>query len=148
MEGFGGFHRNQAYGCYLAAVAFASAGSGLHHKICHVLGGRFDLPHAATHAIVLPYVLAFNAPAAPDAAIRIAGALGAADARDRPAGRGAEPARAAGAEGRRPAARRTCPRRSRAVLPAVPPADPRPVDAGALTRLLRAAWAGGATRGS
>ncbi|MDV8079752.1 iron-containing alcohol dehydrogenase [Rhodococcus sp. IEGM 1370] len=28
------------YGAYLAAVAFASAGSGLHHKICHVLGGR------------------------------------------------------------------------------------------------------------
>ena len=34
------------YGAYLSAVAFASAGSGLHHKICHVLGGMFDLPHA------------------------------------------------------------------------------------------------------
>jgi hypothetical protein len=56
------------YGCYLAAVAFASAGSGLHHRICHVLGGRFGLPHAATHAIVLPYVVAYNAVAAPDAA--------------------------------------------------------------------------------
>ena len=40
--------RDQAlYGAYLAAVAFASAGSGLHHKICHVLGGAFNLPHAA-----------------------------------------------------------------------------------------------------
>ena len=48
------------------AVAFASAGSGLHHKICHVLGGMFDLPHAETHAVVLPYVLALNAPAVPD----------------------------------------------------------------------------------
>ena len=47
--------------------SFASAGSGLHHKICHVLGGTFNLPHAQTHATVLPYVLAFNAPAAPDA---------------------------------------------------------------------------------
>ena len=55
------------YGAYLSAVAFASAGSGLHHKICHVLGGTFDLPHAQTHAMVLPYVLAFNAPAAPAA---------------------------------------------------------------------------------
>jgi maleylacetate reductase len=45
---------------YLAATAFASAGSGLHHKLCHVLGGSCDLPHAETHAVVLPYVLAFN----------------------------------------------------------------------------------------
>ncbi|WP_262103869.1 maleylacetate reductase [Arthrobacter sp. Marseille-P9274] len=63
------------YGAYLAAVAFASAGSGLHHKICHVLGGTFNMPHAETHATVLPYVLAFNGPAAPDAAARLAGAL-------------------------------------------------------------------------
>lgn len=68
------------YGAYLSAVAFASAGSGLHHKICHVLGGKFDLPHAQTHAVVLPYVLAFNAPAAPEASERIASALGGTDA--------------------------------------------------------------------
>jgi alcohol dehydrogenase class IV len=65
------------YGAYLAAVAFASAGSGLHHKICHVLGGMFDLPHAETHAVVLPYVLALNAPAVPDLDRRMAAALGA-----------------------------------------------------------------------
>ncbi|NGO09902.1 maleylacetate reductase [Streptomyces sp. HC44] len=65
------------YGAYLAAVAFASAGSGMHHKICHVLGGMFNLPHAQTHAVVLPYVLAFNAPHAPEAEARIAEALGA-----------------------------------------------------------------------
>lgn len=65
------------YGAYLAAVAFASAGSGMHHKICHVLGGRFDLPHAQTHTAVLPHVLAFNAPHAPHAAKRIADAFGA-----------------------------------------------------------------------
>ncbi|ACL42525.1 iron-containing alcohol dehydrogenase (plasmid) [Pseudarthrobacter chlorophenolicus A6] len=68
------------YGAYLSAVAFSSAGSGLHHKICHVLGGAYDLPHAQTHATVLPYVLAFNAPAAPEAASRIATALGHSDA--------------------------------------------------------------------
>jgi maleylacetate reductase len=60
------------YGAYLAAVAFASAGSGLHHKICHVLGGMFDLPHAETHAVVLPYVVALNAPAVPDLDRRMA----------------------------------------------------------------------------
>lgn len=64
------------YGAYLAAAAFASAGSGLHHKICHVLGGMFNLPHAETHAIVLPYVLAFNGPHAPEAERRIARAFG------------------------------------------------------------------------
>ena len=50
------------YAAYLSATAFASAGSGLHHKICHVLGGKYNLPHAQTHATVLPYVLAFNGP--------------------------------------------------------------------------------------
>ena len=64
------------YGAYLAGTAFAVTGSGLHHKICHVLGGRYGLPHAQTHAIMLPYVLAFNAPGAPDAASRIGQALG------------------------------------------------------------------------
>lgn len=69
--------REQAlYGCYLAAVSFVGAGSGLHHKICHVLGGTFDLPHAQTHATVLPYVLELNAPAVPELAGRLAAALG------------------------------------------------------------------------
>ncbi|NUU33309.1 maleylacetate reductase [Arthrobacter sp. C9C5] len=73
--------REQAlYGAYLSAVAFSSAGSGMHHKICHVLGGAYNLPHAQTHATVLPYVLAFNAPHAPEAAARIAAAFGTADA--------------------------------------------------------------------
>src|SRR5581483_9070656 len=64
------------YGAYLAATAFASAGAGLHHKICHVLGGMFGLPHAQTHAIVLPHVLTLNAPHAEDAERRIAAAFG------------------------------------------------------------------------
>jgi len=63
------------YGAYLAGSAFAVAGSGLHHKICHVLGGAFDLPHAETHAVVLPHVTAFNEPAVPNMR-RAAEALG------------------------------------------------------------------------
>ena len=78
---FDGLERT-LYGAYLAAVAFASAGSGMHHKIAHVLGGTFNLPHAQTHAIILPYVLAFNAPAAGDAEQRMAAAFGAATALD------------------------------------------------------------------
>src|SRR4051794_2135295 len=46
------------YGAYLAASAFAVAGSGRHHTICHVLGGAYGLPHAATHAVLLPYTAA------------------------------------------------------------------------------------------
>jgi len=72
--------RDLLLGAYLAGSAFASAGSGMHHKVCHVLGGAFALPHAALHAAVLPYVLAFNVPSAPAAAERIARSLGTADA--------------------------------------------------------------------
>jgi alcohol dehydrogenase class IV len=39
----------------------------LHHKLCHALGGSLNLPHAETHAVVLPHALAYNAPAAPEA---------------------------------------------------------------------------------
>jgi maleylacetate reductase len=67
-------------GAHLAGIALELAAMGLHHKICHVLGGTFGLPHAETHAVLLPHVVAFNAPAAPDAMARIAAALDASDA--------------------------------------------------------------------
>jgi len=68
------------YGAWLAGVVLGSAGMALHHKLCHTLGGTFNLPHAETHAIVLPHATNFNAPAAPEAMARVARALGAADA--------------------------------------------------------------------
>lgn len=64
-------------GVYLASSAFADTGPGLHHKICHVLGGTFGTPHSPTHAILLPHVVALFAPAAPEADASIAAALGA-----------------------------------------------------------------------
>jgi len=67
-------------GAHAAGVALQLATMGLHHKVCHVLGGTFGLPHAETHAAVLPHVVAFNAPAAPEAMARVAAALGAEDA--------------------------------------------------------------------
>jgi maleylacetate reductase len=66
-------------GAWLAGEAFA-AGGALHHKLCHVLGGMFDLPHAELHAALLPYSAAFLLPAAPEAGRRIAAALGGDDA--------------------------------------------------------------------
>jgi maleylacetate reductase len=65
-------------GAWLAGEAFA-AGGALHHKLCHVLGGMFDLPHAELHAALLPYTAAFLLPAAPEAGRRIAAALDADD---------------------------------------------------------------------
>ncbi|MGW0083038.1 maleylacetate reductase [Streptomyces sp. NPDC003393] len=67
------------YGAWLAGACLGTVGMALHHKICHVLGGTFALPHAETHAVVLPHVVAFNAPAAPRAMARIGAALSAAD---------------------------------------------------------------------
>jgi maleylacetate reductase len=69
--------RSQAlYGAWLAGASFASAGSDIHHKICHVLGGAYDLPHAETHAVILPYATAIAAPRVAGADARIAAALG------------------------------------------------------------------------
>jgi alcohol dehydrogenase class IV len=59
----------------LGAVAM-----GLHHKLCHTLGGSFNLPHAEVHTVILPHALAYNATQAPEAMARIARALGSHDA--------------------------------------------------------------------
>lgn len=67
------------YGAWLAGSVLGVATMGLHHKICHVLGGAFDLPHAPMHSAVLSSVTAFNLAAAPDAAVRLRRALGATD---------------------------------------------------------------------
>lgn len=129
------------YGAYLSAVAFASAGSGLHHKICHVLGGMFNLPHAQTHAVVLPQVLAFNAPHAPEAERRIAEAFG-------------TPSAVAGLAALRrrldaPTALKDLDMPADgveqaldAILEAVPDNNPAPVTRDNLAALLRAAWEG------
>jgi maleylacetate reductase len=65
---------------WLAGTCLASVGMSLHHKLCHTLGGSFDLPHAATHTVVLPHAMAYNAAAAGEAMDRVARALGVTDA--------------------------------------------------------------------
>lgn len=64
------------YGAWLCSTVLGHVGMALHHKLCHTLGGSFNLPHAQTHTIVLPHAIAYNASAAPDAAARIVRALG------------------------------------------------------------------------
>jgi maleylacetate reductase len=68
------------YGAWLCGIVLGSVAIGLHHKLCHTLGGSFNLPHAEVHTVVLPHALAYNAAAAPAAMARIARALGADDA--------------------------------------------------------------------
>lgn len=63
------------YGAWLSGVCLGSVAMGLHHKICHVLGGGFDLRHAETHAVMLPHVVAYNSVAARTAMERVANAL-------------------------------------------------------------------------
>ena len=63
------------YGAWLCGMVLGNVGMALHHKLCHTLGGSFNLPHAETHTIVLPHALAYNAAAAPDAMRTIAAAL-------------------------------------------------------------------------
>lgn len=64
------------YGAWLCGICLGSVGMALHHKLCHTLGGSFDLPHAETHTIILPHALAYNAPAIPEAMAQLRGVLG------------------------------------------------------------------------
>jgi maleylacetate reductase len=66
-------------GAWLAGAAMAAAGVGIHHQLCHLLGGAYRLPHAELHAVVLPHAVAFVAPAARPQLARLAGALGVED---------------------------------------------------------------------
>ncbi|MEV5072727.1 maleylacetate reductase [Microbacterium sp. LMI12-1-1.1] len=130
------------YGAYLAAVAFASAGSGMHHKICHALGGTYNLPHAETHSVVIGYVTAFNAPFAPDAAERVVSALGG----DTSPGGGLYRLRHDIGAPRSLAQlgfdENAIPAAAEIILPAIPASNPRPVTQADLETLLHAAWAG------
>lgn len=64
------------YGAWLCGTVLGNVGMALHHKLCHTLGGSFNLPHAEVHTVVLPHAIAFNTRAAPEAMVRIERALG------------------------------------------------------------------------
>lgn len=63
------------YGAWLCGTVLGHVGMALHHKLCHTLGGTFNLPHADTHTIILPHVLGYNGSHAPEAMERIRRAL-------------------------------------------------------------------------
>lgn len=64
------------FGSWLCGTVLAQVGMALHHKLCHTLGGSFGLPHADTHAILLPHSAAYNALAAEDALAPVAKLFG------------------------------------------------------------------------
>lgn len=132
--------RDALYGAWLCAVCLGSGGVALHHKLCHVLGGSFDLPHAETHTVVLPHALAYNAPAVAPAMERLARATGSAD----PAGALYDLARAGGA----PTALKDLGMPEDGIDKAVeitfknPYWNPRPLERDAIRAIIRAAWQG------
>ncbi|MEU1517476.1 maleylacetate reductase [Streptomyces sp. NPDC005811] len=130
------------YGAWLCGTALGATTMGLHHKLCHVLGGTFGLPHAETHTVLLPYVLAHNAPAAPGAMTALGRALDTDDVpnalRDLTRRLGAP--RSLAALG---LSEDDLPRAAAAAVSATYP-NPRPVTEAGVLAVLRAAHAGDA----
>ena len=128
------------YGAWLAGACLGMVGMALHHKLCHTLGGTFNLPHAETHTIVLPHATYYNRDAAPEAMARIGHALGSTE----PAEALYDLAKALGApialeavgmprEGLERAAR---------LATENPYFNPRPIDYASILALLASAWHG------
>lgn len=128
------------YGAWLSGICLGAVGMGLHHKLCHTLGGAFDLPHAETHTILLPHAVAYNARATQPAMARIAAALGAHEA-----ARGLYDL--AGRIGARRALRdigmpEAGIARAAEMALANPYWNPRPLDLESIKRLIGRAWSG------
>jgi maleylacetate reductase len=133
------------YGAWLCGAVLAATTMGLHHKLCHILGGTLDLPHAPTHTVVLPHALAYNGPAAPRAVAALSRALGGAG----------DPARVLWELAGRLGAPRSLAElgMAEADIPRIAELagaggssyrNPRPVTRDGVETLLRAAWAGDA----
>lgn len=77
--GHHGARSDALYGAWLCGATLGATTMSLHHKLCHILGGTFNLPHSETHTVVLPYALHYNAAFAPDAIAALQRATGAQD---------------------------------------------------------------------
>jgi alcohol dehydrogenase class IV len=128
------------YGAWLGGTVLGMVQMGLHHKLCHTLGGSFELPHAETHAVLLPYTAEYNAPGAAEAMSRVGRALGVSDA---PAG-----LFALGQRLRTPRSlaelgmRQEDLDRAAAIAVERPYPNPRPVTSDGILSILRKAFAG------
>ncbi len=128
-------------GAWLGGWSLAHGGTALHHRLCHILGGAFDLPHAEMHTVLLPHVVAYNAEAAPEAMERLGRALGA----EHPAAALFDVSRSLGA----PAALKDIGMPEAGIAAALdalladPPWNPRPLERAPLERMLEDAFLGG-----
>jgi maleylacetate reductase len=128
------------FGAWLCGTVLGHVGMALHHKLCHTLGGSFNLPHAETHAVVLPHTLAYNAAGCPAAMTRIARAI---DSESAPVG-----AFDLAVELGAPTALRDIGMpiggldRATELALSNPYWNPRPIEARAIRRLLQDAWDG------
>jgi maleylacetate reductase len=128
------------YGAWLCAVCLGTSNIALHHKLCHVIGGSFDLPHAEVHAIILPHALAYNAPVIRGAVAAIERAMGG----EGIAGRIFDITQLVGA----PVSLKELGMPEAGIDRAVeiallnPYANPRPVERALLRRLIANAWSG------
>lgn len=128
------------YGAWLCGTVLGTVGMALHHKLCHTLGGSFDLPHAETHAIILPHAIAYNETAAAQELAPIAELFG-----------GHSPGASLHAFARTvnaPLSLRDLGLgeadldRATDLALQTPYWNPRPIEADSLRKLLQAAWAG------
>ncbi len=128
------------YGAWLCGTVLGAVGMALHHKLCHTLGGSFDLPHAQTHAIVLPHAIAYNEPAAPEALAPVAAIFGAAS--PGLALHGFAKAMGAPLALRDLGLREADLDRAAAIATGNPYWNPRPIEAAPLRALLQRTWEG------
>ncbi|MGV1952545.1 maleylacetate reductase [Agrobacterium vitis] len=128
------------YGAWLCGTVLGQVGMALHHKLCHTLGGSFDLPHAETHAVILPHAIAYNSVAAQGELRPLAELFG-----------GHEPGAALYGFARTSHApmalkdlglKESDLDRAADLAAQNPYWNPRPVERDAIRRLLQAAWAG------
>lgn len=130
------------YGAWLCGTVLGTVGMALHHKLCHTLGGSFDLPHAETHSVILPHAIAYNEAAAARELAPLAEIFGAATA-----GRALHDF---AVRMKAPLALRDLGMkeadldRAAGIATQNPYWNPRPIEAGALRRLLQNAWSGAA----
>ena len=128
------------YGAWLAGACLGNVGMAIHHKLCHTLGGSYNLPHAQTHTVILPHAVQYNLDAAPVAMARISGAL---DGVEAAAGL-YDLARKIGA----PLALRDIGMKAESLDDAArratqnPYYNPRPIEYAAIRQLLQNAWEG------
>jgi len=136
--------RTQAlYGAWLCGVCLGAVGMALHHKLCHVLGGTFGLPHAETHTVVLPHAAAYNAAAAPRRWHGLRAHWAAPEAPEAPPrGCTSSPGRSGRALARRPGMPADGLDRAADLAVANPYWNPQPLERGAIRDLLESAFAG------